>query len=727
MEHGLAKPIARIAIEPSEISKKLGIQFTPAKDDLDDLDAALVAGASGRQLAFVRHKHQPQRGTDILVNEHSEDPTADLIEGIEILDISEQDVVWTHPDIDRRRLRSTARPTFDLNSLKKETATENRYERRLARLVADGQQVDRIKAVVEHAVANIRHDSRSFVIYGEPQSGKTEMMIALTAKLLDIGFKIIVILLNDSVQLLDQNLERFQRSGISPSPKKFSEVLPPEVTIGEHQWVIFCKKNSKDLQKLLDKLADHPNRVVIDDEADYATPNSKINQQEKSRINALTEQLIGVDGTYIGVTATPARLDLNRTHENENECWIDFPPHSNYTGQELFFPTSVAHIQYHLTFLPEKGDDPRHLRSALFRFMVNVAYLNKFVNNTEKNYSILIHTSGKKADHSVDYKHIVKTFESLKDDANANHVAYFEEIWKIALKRYPEHVNEITKYIISTVDRNNVVVMNSDREVNAADNRTATDPTAPFTVIIGGNIVSRGVTFRNLLAMFFTRDVKHRMQQDTYIQRARMFGSRGDYLKYFELTIPKHLYLDWQRCFIFHRLSLASRKQHNRSPVWLDGARITAVASSSIDKTNVLVDKGEMSFSLFPYDASSMREIIDQEIPPVQKIRSLRELVGEESLPEYLINYIDSFRPDGDKSVAVHPPMSISGYTDKEGETDTATITRTKGFIGTNQMERSKYPVAIHHINIFHNDLGKARVFYKYDGSVRFLKTAKPT
>src|SRR5882724_6487665 len=135
---------------------------------------------------------------------------------------------------------------FNLDDLKKETTNNNRYERRLAKLVAANQQVDRIKAVVEGAVSNINASQKSFVIYGEPQSGKTEMMIALTAKLLDNGAKIVVVLLNDSVQLLGQNLERFQRSGLSPSPKKFSEILPPEVSIGEHQWVIFCKKNSKD-------------------------------------------------------------------------------------------------------------------------------------------------------------------------------------------------------------------------------------------------------------------------------------------------------------------------------------------------------------------------------------------------------------------------------------------------------------------------------------------------
>lgn len=614
---------------------------------------------------------------------------------------------------------------FNLNELKKETTNDNRYERRLAKLVADSREVGSIKGVVENAVTNINSGEKSFVIYGEPQSGKTEMMIALTAKLLDVGFKLVIVLLNDSVQLLGQNLERFQRSGLAPSPKKFSEVLPPEITIGDHQWVIFCKKNSKDLQKLLEKIESNPNRVVIDDEADYATPNSKVNQHEKSRINELTGDLIGEQGTYIGVTATPARLDLNKTHQNQNEHWIDFPPHSNYTGQDKFFPVSVEGLPYRLTFLPDAGDDPKYLREALFSFMVNAAYLNEIVNDPEKNYSLLIHTSGKKADHSVDYKLIVKIFEALKDDKNTNHAGYFKRIWEIANERYPGHADDLTKYIITNRDRNNLVVMNSDKEVNAADNRTATDPTAPFTVIIGGNIVSRGVTFNNLLSMFFTRDVKHKLQQDTYIQRARMFGSRGNYLKYFELTIPKHLYLDWQKCFIFHRLSLESRKQNKLSPVWLDGERIAAVASASIDKANVLVDKGEMSFTLFDFDKQSIEEITSQNIKPIQKIKALAELLGKNCVPGYLINYIESFCPDGDKSVAVHPPMSIGGYTDKDGEMDKATITRTKGFIGKSQMEVTKYPDAIHHINVFFNDTGKARVFYKYEGSIRFLKTAK--
>ena len=89
--------------------------------------------------------------------------------------------------------------------------------------------------------------------------------------------------------------------------------------------------------------------VVIDDEADYATPNAKINQGTKTRINELVGQLIGTDGYYIGVTATPARLDLNNTFKNDTEKWVNFPPHSKYTGQDLFSARqeSVVPAQIH--------------------------------------------------------------------------------------------------------------------------------------------------------------------------------------------------------------------------------------------------------------------------------------------------------------------------------------------------------------------------------------------
>ena len=127
----------------------------------------------------------------------------------------------------------------------------------------------------------------------------------------------------------------------------------------------------------------------------------------------------------------------------------------------------------------------------------------------------------------------------------------------------------------------------------------ATNPKSLFTIVVGGNIVSRGVTLNNLLSMYFTRDVRHKIQQDTYIQRARMFGVRNNYLKHFELSIPSHLYNDWHRCFVYHKLSLDGARNGN-PPIWVTDKRVSAVATSSIDKTNVYyTNRSEMSFDLF--------------------------------------------------------------------------------------------------------------------------------
>jgi hypothetical protein len=259
--------------------------------------------------------------------------------------------------------------SFDASRFKRETK-DPQYQRQLDRLVADGKQTDCIEQTVEGALANLSSARRaSFVIYGEPQSGKTEMMICLTAKLLDEGRLFVLHLLNDSVDLLGQNLGRFQKSGLAPAAKNFTDILDPAVPIKGRQHVIFCKKNPHDLEKLLQKIGRLDHIVVIDDEADYASPNAKINQRTRTRINELIAQLLGARGDYIGVTATPARLDLNNTFDNDSATWVNFPPHRVYTGQDVFFPLRAStDMPYRLTLLPQEFRCAEVCAYGLLRF-----------------------------------------------------------------------------------------------------------------------------------------------------------------------------------------------------------------------------------------------------------------------------------------------------------------------------------------------------------------------
>ncbi|WFP63678.1 Z1 domain-containing protein [Mesorhizobium sp. WSM4904] len=572
-----------------------------------------------------------------------------------------------------------AEASFDISRFSNRPGTMGQYERQLQRLRSAGKEVVAVESAVRDALRNLQKlQGRSFVIYGEPQSGKTEMMICLTAKLLDEGFNFIVHLLNDSVDLLGQNLGRFKASGLAPAARNFSEIIDPAVVLKGQSHVIFCKKNGADLRKLLEKIGRVKGIVVIDDEADFASPNAKVNKGEKTKINKLISDLIGPDGYYLGVTATPARLDLNNTFDNDSNLWVDFPPHSKYTGQDTFFPLDGG-VKYYQTLLPDSGSDPRHARKALFGFLVNVAYLNLYVNSHEKNYSILIHTSGKKADHKTDWANAHGALTTLIQRSSADFEKYTKQIWTLSRERFPDADSDsITSYVLDNITRHSIVVLNSERDWK--DNSSAaTSPTSLFTIIIGGNIVSRGVTLDNLLSMYFTRDVQHKIQQDTYIQRARMFGSRGEYLNFFELTIPQGLYLDWHRCFVFHRLALAAIKEGLGSLVWLGDTRIQAVSSASIDHSTVDLDRGEMAFSLFPF-SDQITQVINGSGSVFERMEQLAAALGPTAFPDYLLRYIRGTSSGLKTAVAIHDPISIAGYTDGP-DIDKDQILRKRGFI----------------------------------------------
>ena len=105
MERGLVRPIATLRLEPAEITSRVGLKFEFAHDDLDELEAAVFRAPGGRQFALVRHRHQPNAGTDILINEKSRNLSAALSDALQILHFEPRELRWTHPKIDVTELR----------------------------------------------------------------------------------------------------------------------------------------------------------------------------------------------------------------------------------------------------------------------------------------------------------------------------------------------------------------------------------------------------------------------------------------------------------------------------------------------------------------------------------------------------------------------------------------------------------------------------------------------
>lgn len=604
---------------------------------------------------------------------------------------------------------------------------ENQYRDRIDTLKSDGIDTSSIETTVDRTLSNLKQrSSRSLVVFGEPQSGKTEMMIALNARLLDEGYPILVNLLTDSVDLLDQSLNRFRSSGLNPSPKQFSELPSEHTRLRGRKWVVFCKKNARDLEKLIEYLRHERGLIVIDDEADYASPDGNVNKPDydKTKINRLISNLLGDDGYYIGVTATPARLNLNNTFQNESENWVDFDTHPAYVGQDFFFP-SDGQVNFRLhTFEADQGDERAEIEKAVLHFMCGVAELHRM--GQKKNFTMLVHTSGKRVEHDEDVGYVGSTLDTLANPSGLGFERLRKRLFEIA-KLYSETDGlDVGEFVLRNIERSVVVKINSSPKKSGKVSDIA-KPTSLFSFGVGGNIISRGVTFDNLLSMYFTRSVKGKFTQDTYIQRARMFGSRQSYKEQFQLWIPKDLMGNWSKCFAFHKLALEAQRSGAGAPVWLADHKTTPTSAASIDKSSVDFEGGEMSFGLFDYDEDKVAALFDRvNREDSEVLGAMRSAFNDQELPEYVFNYLRQEMKPGSRVISFHKPSSFGSAGSKYTDEEKLNIRRTKGIFATNEYRRSELPNARHHLKVFHNGNGKARIFYKINGgAIKFIQNRR--
>jgi hypothetical protein len=146
------------------------------------------------------------------------------------------------------------------------------------------------------------------------------------------------------------------------------------------------------------------------------------------------------------------------------------------------------------------------------------------------------------------------------------------------------------------------------------------------------------------------------------------------------------------------------------------------VSSASVDRSTVDIDRGEMSFQLFkmPDDIDG---IIDGLPSNSDKLDRLGDVLGEGAFPIYLKQFITRTSTSLERDVEIHPSINIAGYSDDDPGLDKKLIQRRRGFIGKSQ--RGKNPSAVHHLYIIQNADNDARLFYKFNGSVQFIKNLK--
>jgi Z1 domain len=252
-------------------------------------------------------------------------------------------------------------------------------------------------------------------------------------------------------------------------------------------------------------------------------------------------------------------------------------------------------------------------------------------------------------------------------------------------------------------------------------------PTSLFSFGVGGNIISRGVTFENLLSMYFTRSVKGKFSQDTYIQRARMFGSRNKYKEFFQLWIPAELIESWNKCFMFHKLAVDAVRSGKGAPVWLADHKTTPTSPASIDRSSVDFEGGEMSFGIFKCAENEADAIMVEEgLTDIEKLQKLHSALPGELFPSYVLEYISEDARLEDGTICFHSASEFGAKSKSYTEEEIRTIRRRKSIFSNNEFKRGPRPGARHHLKIYYNSYGDARLFYKINGhSVKFIQNRR--
>ncbi len=591
---------------------------------------------------------------------------------------------------------------------------------------------------VNEVITNINDGAKSFVVYGEPQSGKTEMMIALCCRLFDEGIKTIFVLMHDIKTLQIQNFQnRFvQNENFRVTPILVEEFLKTnERTRKGKNWLIFGRKNSVQLSKLIHETRMLEKKVILDDEADYATPDSNIGKRRKEEptaINRKMKELVG-DGQYIGVTATPGRLDLNNTLFNDADKWVYCKPDNGYTGVNYFFPEDPSEIDnnYTLTIHPSDKDYPPYLQKAIYRFMARNAYLNVIEKKTG-NYCMVIHTHYKKLQHAADKATVQKIIDVLQGNDTEKIRKLLNKIHNETKKIFPseEHQEKILEFIWKKAQSSTqLFTLNSDNDIN--NNIICLDAPSTFTFVFGGNTLSRGVTFNNMISFYFARSVKNALQQNTYVQIARHFGYRSNVGKQFELTLPQDIWEKWYQCFSCHEMSLDFAK--SGQPLWIKHEFTNPVDGSSIDKENVVLGSdGSISFGLFDVTDEIEEIFCSDKYDNLTKLKKFNKIAGDKSFPMSAIENIQSNikSKDSNKKIDIiiskRKPGELRDIINQKAMTDDERSTiRRKKSLAPSTSEKNLLDAYCFIVPYKNSISGKGRIHMSKNKSVRYYKNIK--
>lgn len=472
---------------------------------------------------------------------------------------------------------------------------------------------DRILGLLENPNKPGQWDRRGMVV-GHVQSGKTANYTGVICKAADAGYRLIVIIagvhnnLRNQTQIrIDEGFVGRDSAGIlstktdttvgvgnfdrnkkkvpisfTTSIRDFNKAFATSLNIGLHNLntpvVFVIKKNSSTLKNLLEWLREYSSRedgksvdapmLLIDDEADNASINTKHGKGEVTKINSQIRDLLNTfdRSCYVGYTATPfANIFIDPATEDEmlgedlfpKDFIVSLDPPSNYFGaNRVFLEDSeriILPIRDNEDYLPVKHPTdfqiaalPPSLRQAIESFILARA-VRLLRRHENVHCSMLVNASIKNAvqlqlksevqqllselQQSIRINSGLPNRQALRDPILSNLKDTWEEIYQ---ENSEYDWREIQSMLHKAAAPIKPVLINS-KSKDSLDYKEH-EKTGLNVIAIGGFSLSRGLTLEGLMVSYFLRNS---MMYDTLMQMGRWFGYRPGYDDLCRIWMPE--------------------------------------------------------------------------------------------------------------------------------------------------------------------------------------------
>lgn len=390
------------------------------------------------------------------------------------------------------------------------------------------------------------------IVIGKVQSGKTSNFISLTALAFDNGYNIVVVLGGTKKNLLKQNKERIEEYFENASDVVVLNASEDEEELTESKInnfidlgkkiIIVTLKHAKRIKDLKNNLFSEETIntqpiMIIDDEGDEYSLNTKYKKNEQSAVFASIKSLLHVcrKRAFISVTATPqANIIVPVLDTLSPDFGILVYPGEGYCGLDVFHGVDSPYcieISEESSIL-DNEETPESFHDALAMFFVGAAIYRE---RTEKNkkYSMLIHPSRMVKDLSYVKKKTEELMEIWRSNAkNPDDIEF--EFWKERLKKafeqYKKDGVEVKSFetlldsIYDQIKDCGIHLITGEKHLNKKDKNYSNN------IYIGGDMLGRGLTIKGLAITYIIRTAKGVSSIDTVQQRARWFGYKEDIL-----------------------------------------------------------------------------------------------------------------------------------------------------------------------------------------------------